>query len=73
MKQLIIDRFEGKYAICEDAEQKYFAIETPELPEGAAEGCVLEISDEGELRLNQEETRRRRERIAGKQRRAFGQ
>ena len=28
MKQLIIDRFEGKFAICEDAEEKYFAIET---------------------------------------------
>lgn len=72
MKQLIIDRFEGKYAICEDAEQRYFAIEQDELPEGAAEGIVLEITDEGELRLDLEETQRRRNRIAEKQRRAFG-
>ena len=71
MKQLIIDRFEGKYALCEDADQRYFAIEQAELPSGAAEGSVLEISNEGELRLNQEETQRRRERIAEKQRRAF--
>lgn len=72
MKQLIIDRFEGKYAICEDEEQRYFAIETAELPEGAREGIVLKITDEGELLLDQEETQARRERIARKQRRAFG-
>lgn len=72
MKQLIIDRFEGKYAICEDEEQRYFAIETAELPEGAGEGVVLKITDEGELLLDQEETQARRERIAMKQRRAFG-
>jgi len=72
MKQLIIDRFEGKFAICEDAEQKYFAIETAELPDGAGEGSVLKITDEGELLLDQEETQARRERVAAKQRRAFG-
>lgn len=72
MKQLVIDRFEGKYAICEDAEQKFFAIETEELPAGAAEGSVLVITDEGELRLDQQETEARRERITAKQRKAFG-
>lgn len=72
MKQLSIDRFEGKFAICEDAEEKYFAIETSELPEGAREGDVLRITDEGELLLDEEETLARRERIASKQRRAFG-
>ncbi|MCI9116178.1 DUF3006 domain-containing protein [Acutalibacter sp. JLR.KK004] len=72
MKQLIIDRYEGKYAICEEGEQKYFAIELSELPEGAKPGCVLEITDNGELSLNLEETQRRRQRILEKQRRAFG-
>ncbi len=71
MKQLIIDRFEGKFAICEDKEQRYFAIETAELPEGAKEGCVLDITDEGELQLNQEQTQERRQQILDKQRRAF--
>ena len=33
MQQLVIDRFEGKFAICENADQRYFAIETQELPE----------------------------------------
>ena len=72
MKQLIIDRFEGRFAICEDAEERYFAIETAELPQGAGEGGVIRITDEGELTLDEEETRARRERIAAKQRRAFG-
>ena len=71
MKQLIIDRFDGKYAICEDQEQKYFAIETGELPGGAKEGSVLKITDEGELLLDEEETQARRARIAAKQRRTF--
>ena len=72
MKQLSIDRFEGKFAICEDSEEKYYAIETSELPEGANEGDVLRITDEGELLIDEGETRARRERIAAKQRRAFG-
>lgn len=73
MKQLVIDRFEGKYAICEDADQKYFAIETSELPGGAKEGCVLVITEGGDLSLDQEETERRRRKMAEKQRRAFGE
>lgn len=72
MKQLIIDRYEGKYAICEDQDQKYFAIELSELPEGAKPGFVLVISDQGELGLDLEETERRRQRILEKQRRIFG-
>lgn len=72
MKQLIIDRFEGKFVICEDAEEKYFAIETVELPDGAREGSVLKITDEGELLLDQEAAKARRERIAAKHRKAFG-
>ena len=36
MKQLVIDRIDGTFAICVDADQKYFAIEIAELPAGAA-------------------------------------
>ena len=35
MRILVIDRFEGAYAICEDKDQKFFAIETGELPAGS--------------------------------------
>lgn len=73
MKQLIIDRYEGKYAICEDKEQKYFAIELSELPEGAKPGCVLAISEEGGLSVDVDETQRRRQRILEKQRKVFGE
>lgn len=69
--RLVIDRFEGKYAICEGEEQRYFAIELQELPEDVSPGSVLEITEEGELVLNEEETQRRRQRILEKQRSAF--
>ena len=62
MRILVIDRFEGTYAICEDKDQKFFAIETNELPAGATEGTVLEIDDEGVIRVNEEKTAARRRR-----------
>jgi hypothetical protein len=71
MKRLIIDRVEGKYAICEDKDKRSFAIEVQELPEDAVPGAVLDISDEGELTVNKEETQRRKDRILEKQRKAF--
>ena len=63
MRILVIDRFEGTYAICEDKDQKFFAIETNELPAGATEGTVLEIDDEGVIRVNEEKTAARRSKI----------
>ena len=46
MKTLKISRFEGIYAICEDEDRKFFAIERPELPEGAKTGDLLKVDDE---------------------------
>ena len=63
MRILVIDRFEGTYAICEDKDQKFFAIETNELPAGATEGTVLEIDDEGVIRVNEEKTAARRSEV----------
>ena len=60
MRILVIDRFEGTYAICEDKDQKFFAIETNELPAGATEGTVLEIDDEGVIRVKEEKAAARR-------------
>lgn len=73
MKQLIIDRFDGTYAICEDKDRAFFAIELGELPANTRVGDVLAISDDGELRVDAEETERRRSRIAEKQRRLLNQ
>lgn len=66
MKQLVIDRLEGKYAICTDSDEKYFGIELGELPQGAQAGSVLVITEEGELRLDEEATRRRQQDPKGK-------
>nr|WP_207747815.1 DUF3006 domain-containing protein [Clostridium sp. D33t1_170424_F3] len=60
---MVIDRFEGTFAICENEEQKLFAIETSELPQGAAEGSVLEIDEEGTIRVNEEKTAARRSKV----------
>ena len=71
MRQLVIDRYEGKYVICEDKDMKYFAIEVSELPKEAGVGMVIEIDDAGQISVNKAETERRRERIAEKQGRVF--
>ncbi|MBP3703959.1 MAG: DUF3006 domain-containing protein [Clostridia bacterium] len=73
MKKMIIDRFDGVYAICEDKDKAFFAIDQSELPEGAKTGDVLVITDEGELKIDVEETERRRSRILEKQKKLLGE
>lgn len=63
MKTLTIDRLEGIYAICRDAEKKYFALELSELPKNVAPGDVLTVNDEaGTVSLNAEATAARKKR-----------
>lgn len=72
MKTLTVDRFEGNFAICEqEGVEKLFGIDRQELPSGVREGDVLEISDEGEISVNGEKTRRRREQILARQKKMF--
>lgn len=64
MKTLTIDRFEGTYGICEDKDQKFFAIEIAELPKGSKEGDVLDVNDaEGTITINIEATEQRRSKV----------
>lgn len=72
MKKMTIDRFDGIYAICEDQDKAFFAIEINELPKGAKAGDVLQITDEGTLQIDAEETERRRQRILEKQKKVLG-
>lgn len=72
MKKIIIDRFDGVYAICEDKDKVFFAIEINELPAGAKAGDVLLITDSGTLEIDREETERRRSRILEKQKKLLG-
>ena len=67
MKYFVIDRFEGQYTICEDKDRKMFAFEKSETPEGAKEGDVLAVTDEGELCIDKVETEKRRNAIIKKQ------
>lgn len=71
-RTFIIDRFEGGYAICEmETDQKpkkkkdihFYGIELSELPQGAKEGDVLKVSDDGTLSLDEAATKARREKI----------
>lgn len=72
MKKMIIDRFDGVYAICEDKDKAFFAIDQTELPAGAKAGDVLVITDDGTLQIDVEETERRRSRMLEKQKKLMG-
>ena len=72
MKRITIDRFDGIYAICEDRDKAFFALELSELPKDAKSGDVLLITDEGTLEIDVEETERRRQRVLEKQKKVLG-
>ncbi|MDR1558296.1 MAG: DUF3006 domain-containing protein [Clostridiales bacterium] len=60
---MIVDRFEGGYAVCEDMETRKlreYPIES--LPEGVAEGDVLVFEENG-ITIDRVETEARRERV----------
>ena len=66
MKTLIIERFENNFAICEDKDKSFFAIEIAKLPKEAKAGDVLDIDNNGNIKINTEETQRRKSRLQGK-------
>ena len=72
MKKIVIDRFDGIYAICADKDKNFFAIELGELPQGTKAGDVLVITDDGTLEIDQEETARRRQRAQEKRAKLLG-
>lgn len=58
---LIIDRFEGEYAVCEDADtQKQLRLPKVFLPRGVREGDCLCPCGQGEYQVDAQETLRRR-------------
>lgn len=71
MKTLIVDRFEGGFAICEEENKGMFGIEIGEMPKGAKEGDVIVIDDEGVISIDAAETQKRRERISKKTKNLF--
>lgn len=60
--KVIIDRFEGNFAICEKEDRSMIDIEISEIPFAAKEGDVLDIS--GDLiTIDTSETERRKREI----------
>ena len=60
MKELIIDRFEEGYVVCETPEGQFDALPRKNLPPEAEEGSVLPVQDDGTIMVDIEKTLRRR-------------
>ncbi len=60
--KVIIDRIEGKYAVCEKEDLEMIDIEIEKLPKGVKEGDVLIIEGEN-IQIDSEETENRKEKI----------
>lgn len=72
MRELIVDRFEGVYCICEDMERNIFALPISDLPDEVAVGDVLKVDDgNGTVTIDKGATERRREEIRKKENRLF--
>ncbi|MDF2943886.1 MAG: hypothetical protein K0S01_2744 [Herbinix sp.] len=63
MKRLIIDRFEGIYAVCEQSDRTMVDIEKGLIPEEAHEGSCILIYEDGKIEIDSDETLNRKERI----------
>ena len=60
MRELIIDRFEETYVVCQTPDGQLNAFPRKRLPEGAEEGSWLVIHDDGTVEIDEEKTIRRR-------------
>ncbi|AGK98513.1 DUF3006 domain-containing protein [Clostridium pasteurianum] len=60
--KVIIDRFEGNFAVCEKQDRTMINIEKSKIPEESKEGDVLNIVD-GEISIDIEETNKRKKEI----------
>lgn len=60
--KVIIDRFEGNFAVCECEDKAMINIERNKMPYGVSEGSVL-VVDSDSIVFDEEETNLRRGRI----------
>lgn len=60
--EVIVDRFEGDYAVCEKPNREMMDIHKEKLPKGVREGDVLTISGD-KITINPEKRKAREERI----------
>ncbi|MBP2031805.1 hypothetical protein J2Z42_000470 [Clostridium algifaecis] len=57
--RVVIDRFEGPYAVCEKEDRTMMDIKRINIPIGAKEGYVLKIEDNNIISIDQDETKKR--------------
>ena len=69
--QLIVDRLEGEYAVCERAGEGMISLPLNQLPAGIRDGDVL-TKQNGSYRIDREASQRRKEEVEAKRRRLFG-
>jgi hypothetical protein len=60
--KLVIDRFEGDYAVCEKEDREMIDIKRDIIPEGAKEGDVLDIEGD-KIIVDVKETEKRKKEI----------
>ncbi len=61
--EIIIDRFEGKFAVCEKSDREMINIDRSKIPSEAKEGTVLIVSDSGEITIDIEKTKEKEDEI----------
>lgn len=65
MEKLIIDRFEGNFAVCESENKTMIDIEINRLPKGSKEGAFIIMDRNGLIRLGDaNELKTKKERIS---------
>ena len=64
MKFMSIDSIGERFVICEDDYFRTVYIDISDLPDGASEGDIIQVNDDGSLEINKQETERRRAEIA---------
>ena len=60
---VIIDRFEGHYAVCEKEDKGIMNIKKSEIPTIAKEGDVLNINNNNVIIIDKEKTKKRKIKI----------
>lgn len=60
--KVIVDRFEGEFAVCEKENLEMIDIDKKKLPAGVKEGDVLIINGEN-IKIDNEKTAKRQEKI----------
>ena len=60
--KVIVDRFEGGFAVCEDENRKMINIEKAKLPKDTGEGSILIINGD-HIEIDLKETKSRQTRI----------